>query len=161
MSPMKMTAVVLVLALAACSAFAQGKKADKKSDKQASGPQPVSTKDAPAPTGAYSQAIKANGFVFVSGTTAKDPATNKLIEGDIVAQTERVLNNISAVLTAAGSSMDKVVKATVFLKNIADFPKMNETYGKFFKGAPPTRSTVAVVAIPGDAIVEIDVIATQ
>ena len=120
----------------------------------------VSTKDAPPAAGPYSQGIKAGGFVFAAGQIGRDPATNK-VEGDVKAQTERTLKNLSAVLTAAGTSMDRVVKATVFLKNISDFQAMNEVYAKFFPGVPPARSTVQTV-LPNDAaLVEIDVIAMQ
>jgi 2-iminobutanoate/2-iminopropanoate deaminase len=112
-----------------------------------------------AEAGQYSQAIKAGGFVFASGQIALDPATGKLIEGDIKAQTERVLKNLSAVLAGAGSSMDKAVRTTVFLRNISDFPAMNEVYGSFFPNGFPSRSTVA--ALPRDALVEIDVVALQ
>ena len=121
----------------------------------------VASKDAPQPIGPYSQAIKAGGFVFASGQIALNPATGKLIEGDIKAQTERVLKNLTAVLGAAGSSMDRVVRTTVFLKNISDFPAMNEVYGQFFKNEPPSRSTVGVAALPRDALLEIDVVALQ
>ena len=121
----------------------------------------VATKDAPQPIGPYSQAIKAGGFVFASGQIALDPATGKLIEGDIKAQTERVLKNLSAVLAAAGSSMDRVVRTTVFLKNISDFQAMNEVYGKFFTNAPPSRTTVQAAGLPRDALLEIDVMALQ
>jgi 2-iminobutanoate/2-iminopropanoate deaminase len=121
----------------------------------------VLTKDAPQPIGPYSQGIKAGGFVFASGQIALDPATGKLVEGDIKIQTERVLKNLSAILAAAGSSMERAVRTTVFLKNISDFPAMNEVYGHFFPNAPPSRSTVGVAALPRDALVEIDVIAMQ
>jgi 2-iminobutanoate/2-iminopropanoate deaminase len=121
----------------------------------------VATKDAPQPIGPYSQAIKAGGFVFASGQIALDPATGKLIEGDIKAQTERVLKNLSAVLAGAGSSMDRVVRTTVFLKNISDFSAMNEVYGKVFVNAPPARSTVQAAGLPRDALLEIDVVALQ
>ncbi len=121
----------------------------------------VSTKDAPQAIGPYSQAIKAGGFVFTAGQIPIDPGTGKLVEGDIKAQTERVLKNLSAVLAAAGSSMDRIVKTTVFLKNMSDFPAMNEVYGQFFKNEPPSRSTVQVAALPKDALIEIDVVALQ
>src|SRR5438067_12265220 len=88
--------------------------------------QPVATKDAPAAAGSYSQAIKAGGFVFAAGQIARDPATNKVVEGDVKAQAERVLKNLAAILTAAGTSMDRAVKVTVFLQNISAFPAMNE-----------------------------------
>ena len=120
----------------------------------------VLTKDAPQPIGPYSQAIKAVGFVFASGQIAIDPATGKLIDGDIKAQTERVLKNLSGVLTGAGSSMDRVIKCTVFLKNMSDFPAMNEVYGKSFTSAPPAR-TIQAAGLPKDALVELDVAALQ
>ena len=119
----------------------------------------VSTPNAPKAIGPYSQAIKANGFVFISGQVAIDPATNTLIEGGIEAQTERVLQNLTAILQAAGSSWEKVVKTTVFLKNMAEFGQMNEVYGKVCKNAPPARSTVEAARLPKDVAVEIDVIA--
>ena len=119
----------------------------------------VSTGSAPKAIGPYSQAIRANGFVFCSGQIALDPATNQLMEGDVVAQTDRVLKNLTAVLQAAGSSIDKVVKTTVFLKSMGDFAAMNETYGKYFTANPPARSTVEAARLPRDVQVEIDVIA--
>ena len=119
----------------------------------------ISTQDAPQAIGPYSQGIKANGMVFVSGQTATDPQTGQLIQGDVAAQTERVLKNIAAVLIAAGSDMQKVAKSSVFLKNMNDFAGMNEVYGKFFNAAPPARSTVEVSRLPKDVLVEIDVIA--
>ena len=119
----------------------------------------ISTNDGPKAIGPYSQAIKANGFVFVSGQVAFDPATQQIIEGDVSAQTERVLQNLTAILKAAGSSLDQVVKAGVFLKNMSDFVAMNEVYGRHFKNAPPARSTVEVARLPKDVLVEIDVIA--
>jgi 2-iminobutanoate/2-iminopropanoate deaminase len=119
----------------------------------------ISTSDGPKAIGPYSQAIKANGFVFVSGQVAIDPVTNTLLSGDIAFQTDRVLKNLRGILTAAGSSLDKVVRATVFLKNMNDFAAMNEVYGKYFTSAPPARSTVEVARLPKDVLVEIDVIA--
>ncbi len=119
----------------------------------------VATSGAPKAIGPYSQAIRANGFVFCSGQIALDPATNQLIPGDVVAQTERVLNNLTAVLQQAGSSLDKAVKTTVFLKSMGDFAAMNETYAKFFTSNPPARSTVEAARLPKDVLVEIDVIA--
>lgn len=119
----------------------------------------VSTKEAPQAIGPYSQAIKAGGFVFLSGQIAIDPATSNVIQGDVAAQTERVLKNLSAILSAAGTSLDRVVKTTVFLKNMSEFAAMNEVYGKFWKSAPPARSTVEVARLPKDVLVEIDVIA--
>ena len=119
----------------------------------------ISTKDAPQAIGPYSQAIKANGFVFVSGQVAIDPATQQVITGDVAAQTDRVLRNLSEILEAAGSGLGKVVRATVFLKNMGDFVAMNGVYGKYFSSAPPARSTVEVARLPKDVLVEIDVIA--
>jgi 2-iminobutanoate/2-iminopropanoate deaminase len=119
----------------------------------------VSTPNAPKAIGPYSQAIKANGFLFTSGQIALDPATNNLIVGGIAEQTEQVLKNLTALLQAAGSSWEKVVKTTVFLKDMGEFGQMNEVYGKVCKGAPPARSTVEVARLPKDVAVEIDLIA--
>ena len=119
----------------------------------------ITTKEAPQAIGPYSQAIRANGFIFTSGQIPIDPATQQLIAGDVATQTERVLQNLSAILTAVGSSLDKVVRTTVFLKNMSDFAAMNEVYGRYFTSAPPARSTVEVARLPKDALVTIDVIA--
>ncbi len=119
----------------------------------------VSTNNAPQAIGPYSQAIKANGMLFTSGQVALDPTTNNLITGGIVEQTEQVLKNLTAILQAAGSSWEKVVKTTVFLKDMGQFGQMNEVYGKVCKGAPPARSTVEVARLPKDVAVEIDLIA--
>jgi len=119
----------------------------------------ISTKDAPQAIGPYSQAIRANGFVFVSGQVAIDPSTQQVLDGDVSAQTDRVLKNLSAILNAAGSTLEKVVRSTVFLKNMGDFAAMNEVYGRYFKEKPPARSTVEVARLPKDVLVEIDVIA--
>lgn len=119
----------------------------------------VATDRGPKAIGPYSQAVKANGFVFVSGQVAFDPATQQLVGGDIKQQTERVLENLKAIVTAAGSSFEKVVKCTVFLADMNEFAAMNEVYGKYFSAAPPARSTVQVARLPRDVRVEIDVIA--
>ena len=119
----------------------------------------ISTPNAPKAIGPYSQAIRANGFLFVSGQVCFDPATGNLISGGIQEQTEQVIKNLSAILQAAGSGLDRVVKTTVYLKNMSEFAQMNEVYGKFFPSAPPARSTVEVARIPKDVAVEIDVIA--
>lgn len=119
----------------------------------------IATNAGPKAIGPYSQAIKANGLVFLSGQIAFDPATQQLIDGDVSAQTERVLQNLSAILQAAGSSLAQVVKTTVFLKNMSDFAAMNEVYGRHFTQAPPARSTVEAARLPKDVLVEIDVIA--
>lgn len=119
----------------------------------------ISTSDGPKAIGPYSQAIKANGFVFVSGQVAIDPVTNTLLSGDVAFQTDRVMKNLAGILKAAGSGLEKVVRATVFLKNMNDFSAMNEVYGRYFTSAPPARSTVEVARLPKDVLVEIDVIA--
>jgi 2-iminobutanoate/2-iminopropanoate deaminase len=119
----------------------------------------IATKDGPQAMGPYSQAIRANGFVFVSGQVAIDPGRQQVIDGDVAAQTDRVMKNLSGILQAAGSGLEKVVRSTVFLKNIGDFAAMNEVYGQYFKSAPPARSTVEVARLPKDVLVEIDVIA--
>ena len=119
----------------------------------------VQTDNAPKAIGSYSQAVKANGFIFASGQIPLDPATMQIVEGGIREQTDRVLNNLKAVLEAAGSSLDRVVKTTVFLADLGDFAEMNEVYGRFFGEAPPARSTVEVSRLPRDVRVEIDVIA--
>jgi 2-iminobutanoate/2-iminopropanoate deaminase len=119
----------------------------------------VITEHAPQAIGPYSQAIKAGGFVFVSGQIPIDPATGLIAQSEVAAQTDRVLQNLKAILTAAGTSLDNVVKTTVFLKSMGDFAAMNEVYARFWKKAPPARSTVEVSRLPKDVLVEIDVIA--
>jgi 2-iminobutanoate/2-iminopropanoate deaminase len=121
--------------------------------------QAIATEAAPAPIGPYSRAIKAGGFVLVSGQIPLDPATQRIVEGDIGVQTERVLQNIAEVLKAAGCGMEKVVRCGVFLRNIKDFEAMNTVYVQFFDGVAPARTTVAVSGLPKDALVEIDAIA--
>jgi 2-iminobutanoate/2-iminopropanoate deaminase len=119
----------------------------------------IATELAPKAIGPYSQAIRAQGLIFTSGQVAIDPGTQQVIAGDVNAQTDRVLKNLDAILQAAGSSLDKVLRCTVFLKNMGDFAAMNEVYGRYFKQAPPARSTVEVARLPKDVLVEIDVIA--
>jgi 2-iminobutanoate/2-iminopropanoate deaminase len=119
----------------------------------------IKTEQAPAAIGPYSQAIVANGFVYAAGQIPLDPRTGQLVPGDIRIQTKRVMENIKAVLDAAGSSMDKVVKTTVFLRDLNDFGIMNEIYGEYFKENPPARSTVQVGKLPREAAVEIEVVA--
>ena len=119
----------------------------------------IATETGPKAIGPYSQAIKSSGFIFMSGQIPFDPATAKIIEGDIAAQTARVLENLKAILEAAGSSLDRAVKATVFLKDMNDFAAMNEVYGKYFVANPPARSTVEVARLPRDVRVEIELIA--
>jgi 2-iminobutanoate/2-iminopropanoate deaminase len=119
----------------------------------------IATDQAPQAIGPYSQAIRAQGLIFTSGQVAIDPATQQVIAGDVSAQTDRVLNNLAAILQASNSSLDKVLRCTVFLKNMGDFAAMNEVYGRYFKQQPPARSTVEVARLPKDVLVEIDVIA--
>jgi 2-iminobutanoate/2-iminopropanoate deaminase len=119
----------------------------------------VITEHAPQAIGPYSQAIKAGGFVFVSGQIPIDPTTGLIAQSEVAAQTDRILQNLKAILTAAGTSLDNVVKTTVFLKSMGDFAAMNEVYARFWKKAPPARSTVEVSRLPKDVLVEIDVIA--
>ncbi|HMV47573.1 MAG TPA: RidA family protein [Blastocatellia bacterium] len=119
----------------------------------------IQTDRAPQAIGPYSQAIKANGFVFASGQIPLDPATGQLVDGDIAAQTTQVLNNVKAVLEAAGSSPERVVKTTVFLADMNDFAAMNEIYAGFFGATRPARSTVQAARLPRDVKVEIEVVA--
>jgi 2-iminobutanoate/2-iminopropanoate deaminase len=119
----------------------------------------IQTENAPAAIGPYSQAIKAGGFVFVSGQIPIDPRTGELVAGGIAEQSERVLKNVSAVLEAAGSSLDQVVKTTVFLADMKEFSAMNEVYATFFTGTPPARATVAAAGLPRDVRVEIEAVA--
>ncbi|HVN09655.1 MAG TPA: RidA family protein [Patescibacteria group bacterium] len=121
--------------------------------------QVITTDTAPKAIGPYSQAIRSAGLLFLAGQIPLDPATMQLVEGDIAKQTERVLENIKAILAAAGSSLDRVVKTTVFLKDMNEFAAMNEMYGRYFPQNPPARSTVEAARLPRDARVEIEVIA--
>jgi 2-iminobutanoate/2-iminopropanoate deaminase len=120
----------------------------------------ISTPNAPAAMGAYSQAVVSNGFAFLSGQIPLDPATAKIVDGDIAEQTERVLENLKAVLKACGTSLTKVVKTTVYLKDMGEFAKMNEVYARYFPENPPARATVEVARLPRDVRVEIDCIAS-
>ena len=119
----------------------------------------VESNEAPKAIGPYSQGIKAGGFVFVSGQVALDPKTGEMVGADVAAQTERVLQNLQAIVEAAGSDLDRAVKTTVYLRTMKDFAAMNEVYKKYFKNDPPARATVAVAGLPKDALVEIDVVA--
>jgi 2-iminobutanoate/2-iminopropanoate deaminase len=119
----------------------------------------ISTPHAPAAIGPYSQAVVSNGFAFLSGQIPLDPATGKLIEGDVGAQTERVLENLKAVLESCGSSLNKVLKTTVYLKEMSEFARMNEVYARYFPANPPARATAEVARLPRDVRVEIDCIA--
>jgi 2-iminobutanoate/2-iminopropanoate deaminase len=119
----------------------------------------ISTEKGPKAIGPYSQAIKANGLIFTAGQIAFDPATGQIVEGDISQQTVRVFENLKAIVEAAGSSLDKAVKATVYLKDMNDFAAMNEVYGRYLRANPPARSTVEVTRLPRDVRVEVDLIA--
>ncbi len=119
----------------------------------------VRTPNAPGAIGPYSQAVVANGFVFCSGQIALDPATGQIVTGDVAAQTERVMANLDAVLRAAGSDFARVVKTTIFLKDLSHFTVVNEVYGRHFPSDPPARATVEVSRLPRDVLVEIDMVA--
>jgi 2-iminobutanoate/2-iminopropanoate deaminase len=119
----------------------------------------VATEQGPKAIGPYSQAVKANGFVFLSGQIPLDPKTQQIVEGDVTRQTEQVLENLKVVVEAAGSSLQRVVKTTVFLADLKDFSEMNEVYARYFVSDPPARSTVEVARLPRDVRVEIDLIA--
>ena len=119
----------------------------------------IATDRGPKAIGPYSQAITANGFIFASGQIPLDPQTQQLVEGDVARQTERVLENLKGIVEAAGSSLDRAVKTTVFLADLKDFAAMNEVYGRYFPSSPPARSTVEVARLPRDARVEIELIA--
>jgi 2-iminobutanoate/2-iminopropanoate deaminase len=121
--------------------------------------QSIATKNAPNAIGPYSQAVRSSGFVFLSGQVALDPATGKMVEGDARAQAERVMQNLEAVLQAAGLGFDHVVKTTIYLIDFADFEVVNEVYGRRFTRVLPARATVQVAALPKGARVEIDAIA--
>jgi 2-iminobutanoate/2-iminopropanoate deaminase len=119
----------------------------------------IATPNAPQAIGPYSQAIRANGFVFVSGQIPLDPASGNIVPGGIAEQTARVLSNLAAVLEAAGSGLEKAVRTTVYLKDMGEFAAMNEVYAKFFPRSAPARATVEVARLPKDVLVEIDLIA--
>jgi 2-iminobutanoate/2-iminopropanoate deaminase len=132
--------------------------ADSKSVASDPGLHAISTDRAPKPVGPFSQAIKANGFVFVAGITARDPKSGQVIEDDITKQTELVMENIKAILEAAGSSFDRTVKTTVYLKDMNDFDAMGKVYSRYFPAHPPARATVEVVRLHGGRV-EIELIA--
>jgi 2-iminobutanoate/2-iminopropanoate deaminase len=118
----------------------------------------ISTDRAPKAIGPYSQAVKAGGFIFTAGQVAFDPATGQIVQGGVAQQTARVMENLKAILEAAGSSLDRAVKATVYLKDMNDFAEMNTVYGRYFAQSPPARSTVEAARLPRDVLVEIDLI---
>ena len=117
------------------------------------------TENAPAAIGPYSQGVIAGNFLFTAGQIALDPATGQLVQGDVAVQTERVMRNLTAVLESAGASWSDVVKTTVYLQDMADFPRVNEVYGRMIGDARPARSTVQVSALPRGVLVEIDAVA--
>jgi 2-iminobutanoate/2-iminopropanoate deaminase len=119
----------------------------------------ISTDKGPKAIGPYSQAVRANGFVFLSGQIPLDPATGELVAGDVAAQTERVLENLKAIVEAAGSSLHRAVKVSVFLKDMNEFAAMNAVYARYFPDNPPARATVEVSRLPRDVRVEIDIVA--
>jgi 2-iminobutanoate/2-iminopropanoate deaminase len=119
----------------------------------------IATERGPKAIGPYSQAVKANGFVFVSGQIPLDPATQQLVEGGITLQTERVMENLKGIIEAAGSSLERTVKTTVYLADLGDFAAVNEVYGRYFKHDPPARATVEVARLPRDVRIEIELIA--
>ena len=122
----------------------------------------ILTKEAPAPIGPYSQAIDTGSLVFCSGQIPLDPVTGEIVGvGDVEAQAKQVMKNISAVLKSAGLSFNQIVKTTIFLKSMGDFPKVNEVYGGYFKNTPPARSTVEVARLPKDVLVEVECIALR
>ncbi len=119
----------------------------------------IETREAPDPIGPYSQAIRANGFVFVSGQIPVRPDTGSVVQGDIEAQTHQVMKNLDAILQAAGSGLEKVVKTTVFLSNLDDFSRFNRIYGEYFGEAGPARATVQVTRLPKEVLLEIEAVA--
>jgi 2-iminobutanoate/2-iminopropanoate deaminase len=143
---MKTLILLTTLLLLTIKSFAQNKEI-------------IKTDKAPVPIGPYSQGIKANGFLFVSGQIGLNPSTRKLVEGGMEAETVQIMENIRAVLSAGGARMEDIVSTTIYLKNIEDFQKMNEIYGKYFSGNFPTRSTVGVSSLAGGANIEITVTA--
>jgi 2-iminobutanoate/2-iminopropanoate deaminase len=144
--------------LAAAVAPAAASASDTKPAAASTKLQAIATDRAPKPVGPFSQAIKANGFVFVAGITARDPKTGQVIEDDITRQTELVMENIKAILEAAGSSLDRVVKTTVYLKDMNDFDAMGKVYSRYFPAHPPARATVEVARLHGGRV-EIELIA--
>lgn len=122
---------------------------------------PILTPHAPQPIGPYSQAVQAGSLIFCSGQIALDPVSGQVAAPDVEGQTRVVMKNVVALLEAAGSSLSRVAKTTIFLKNMADFPKVNEIYGSFIRGIPPARSTIEVARLPKDVLVEIEVIAVK
>ena len=157
---MKRTFAILVACLLlSVPAMAQEKNSAISKGAGYRGKKVIAAQDAPPAIGPYSQAIQSGPFLFLSGSLGMDPATGKIVEGGVAAETEQALNNLAAVLQAAGASFDNVVKTTIFLTDMADFSTVNGIYAKRFSNAPPARSTVAVKALPRDGKVEIEAMA--
>src|SRR5579859_6127706 len=121
----------------------------------------VTTSAVPTPVGPYSQAVRANGFIFASGQIALDPTTQEIVRGGIVEQTERALRNVANLLQSAGSGTPKIVRCVVYLKDMADFAAMNEAYARFFGSEPPARTAIGVVTLPKGALIEIEATAIE
>jgi 2-iminobutanoate/2-iminopropanoate deaminase len=147
-------------ALAVAALFAAASLAENKAAAPASEPRVILTDRAPKPVAAFSQAVEANGFIFVAGITPRDPKSGQVIEGDIAQQTERVLENIKAILESAGSSLSRAVKTTVYLKDMGDFDAMNGVYARYFPSNPPARATVEVARLHAGSV-EIELIALR
>ena len=149
---MKLTFLTLVFILLLFSLTISGGKVEKKV---------VYTEKAPKPIGPYSQAIIAGDFIFTAGQIPIDPKTNQVVQGDIKEQTRQVFENFKAILEEAGAAFDDVVKVTVYMKDLSEFPAMNEVYSEYFKSSPPARTTVEVSRLPRDVKIEIDLIAVK
>jgi len=149
---MKLTFLTLVFILLLFSLTISGGKVEKKV---------VYTEKAPKPIGPYSQAIIAGDFIFTAGQIPIDPKTNQVVQGDIKEQTRQVFENLRAILEEAGATFDDVVKVTVYMKDLSEFPAMNEVYSEYFKSSPPARTTVEVSRLPRDVKIEIDLIAVK
>ncbi|CUS76447.1 endoribonuclease L-PSP [Candidatus Kryptonium thompsonii] len=149
---MKLTFLTLVFILLLFSLTISGGKVEKKV---------VYTEKAPKPIGPYSQAIIAGDFIFTAGQIPIDPKTNQVVQGDIKEQTRQVFENLKAILEEAGATFDDVVKVTVYMKDLSEFPAMNEVYSEYFKSSPPARTTVEVSRLPRDVKIEIDLIAVK
>lgn len=149
---MKLTLIIFAVLTLLFSLTISGGKVERKT---------IYTEKAPKPIGPYSQAIVAGDFIFTSGQIPIDPKTNQIVQGDIKEQTKQVLENLKAVLEAAGATFDDVVKVNVYMRDLNEFPAMNEVYSEYFKNSPPARTTVEVSRLPRDVKIEIDLIAVK